>query len=159
MQRLLDALPKLEVVHQTGARHGDSTMEAYRRAGGPDARVTVTPYLDDMAGQFAAADLIVCRSGASTMAELAAAGKASVLVPFPQAADDHQRKNADVFVSAGAAEMVVEAELNEERLLDVLSGLLKDDAGRKTMGERARGLAHPEAVREIGKMVMELARR
>jgi len=120
--------------------------------------VMVTRYLDDMAGQFAAADLILCRSGASTMAELAAAGRASVLVPFPQAADDHQRKNADVFVAAGAAEMIVEAELSEERLLRVLSELLREDARRETMGARARGLAHPDAVREIGEMVVELAR-
>jgi len=158
MARLLGSFPELEVVHQTGARHGDSTTEAYAHIGGPFEHVMVTRYLDDMAGQFAAADLILCRSGASTMAELAAAGRASVLVPFPQAADDHQRKNADVFVAAGAAEMIVEAELSEERLLRVLSELLREDARRETMGARARGLAHPDAVREIGEMVVELAR-
>jgi UDP-N-acetylglucosamine--N-acetylmuramyl-(pentapeptide) pyrophosphoryl-undecaprenol N-acetylglucosamine transferase len=158
MQRLLDALPELDVVHQTGARHGASTVETYGRVGVGFERVLVTPYLDDMARQFGDADLIMCRSGASTMAELAAAGRASVLVPFPQAADDHQRKNADVFVAAGAAELIVEAELNEERLLEVLRGLLMDDARREAMGMRARGLAHPEAVREIGAMVVELAR-
>lgn len=156
--RLLDALPTLSVVHQTGGRHGASTVEAYERAGVGFERVRVAPYLDDMAAQFGEADLILCRSGASTMAELAAAGRASVLVPFPQAADDHQRKNADVFVAAGAAELVVEAELSEERLLGALSGLLMDDARREAMGVRARGLAHPEAVPEIGAMVLELAR-
>ena len=80
------------------------------------------------------------------MAELAAAGRAAVLVPFPQAADDHQRKNADVFVAAGAAEMVVEAELTEERLLEMLRNLLADDARREHMAEQARKLAHPDAV-------------
>jgi UDP-N-acetylglucosamine--N-acetylmuramyl-(pentapeptide) pyrophosphoryl-undecaprenol N-acetylglucosamine transferase len=157
--RLLDKFPALDVVHQTGGRHGASTTEAYERAGVGLQRVRVTPYLDDMVEQIAAADLILCRSGASTVAELAAAGKAAVLVPFPQAADDHQRKNADAFVAAGAAEMVVEAELDEARLLGVLRDLLSDDTRRGEMGRRARGLAHPEAVRKIGLMVAGLVRR
>ena len=156
MQRLLDAFPELEVVHQTGARHGESTLETYKRLGVGFERLVVTPYLDDMPRQFGDADLILCRSGASSVAELAAAGKAAVLVPFPQAADDHQRKNADAFVAAGAAELIVEAELSEERLLGVLSGLLGDDGRRAEMGRRARGLAHPAAVREIGLMVVGL---
>ena len=91
------------------------------------------------------------------MAELAAAGKASVLVPFPQAADDHQRKNADVFVAAGAAELIVEAELTEEGLLGTLRELLGDGPRLSMMGARARGLGHPEAVRVIGEMVVEIA--
>jgi UDP-N-acetylglucosamine--N-acetylmuramyl-(pentapeptide) pyrophosphoryl-undecaprenol N-acetylglucosamine transferase len=157
--RLLEEFPELDVVHQTGGRHGAATKEAYERAGVGFERVRVTPYLDDMVEQIGAADLILCRSGASTVAELAAAGKAAVLVPFPQAADDHQRKNADAFVAAGAAEMIVEAELDEARLLGVLRGLLSDDARRAEMGGRARGLAHPEAVREIGEMAAGLARR
>ena len=118
-------------------------------------RVRVTPYLDGMVEEVAAADLILCRSGASTVAELAA-GRAAVLVPFPQAADDHQRKNADAFVAADAAELIVESELSEERLLEVLRGLLADDGRRTEMGRRARGLAHPDAVREIGAMVAGL---
>jgi len=159
MQRLLDAFPELNVVHQTGARHGKSTLEIYKRLGVGFERLVVTPYLDDMPRQFGDADLILCRSGASSVAELAAAGKAAVLVPFPQAADDHQRKNADAFVAAGAAELIVEAELSEERLLEVLSGLLGDDGRRAEMGRRALGLAHPEAVREIGLMVVGLVGR
>lgn len=157
MDRLLHSLPTLEVVHQTGGRHGETTLALYESAGLSFDRVTVTPYLNDMAAQFAAADLILCRSGASTMAELSAAGRASVLVPFPQAADDHQRKNADVFVTAGAAEMIVESTLTEERLLQALQRLLADDAHLQKMGERARTLAHPDAVKVIGKMVTELA--
>jgi UDP-N-acetylglucosamine--N-acetylmuramyl-(pentapeptide) pyrophosphoryl-undecaprenol N-acetylglucosamine transferase len=157
MARLLEEFPELEVVHQTGARHGVSTNETYERIGIRSERLTVTPYLDDMASQFGAADLILCRSGASTMAELAAAGKASLLVPFPQAADDHQRKNADAFVAAGAAELIVETELTPEGLLEELRELLSEDARREEMGERARGLAHPDAVREIGAMVAELS--
>ena len=159
MARLLDEFPGLDVVHQTGARHGESTVETYRRLGVGLERVLVTSYLDDMPKQFGDADLILCRSGASSVAELAAAGKAAVLVPFPQAADDHQRKNADAFVAAGAAVLIVEAELSEERLLSVFGELLREDARRAQMGVLARGLAHPEAVREIGTMVVGLARR
>lgn len=159
MERLLNTVPALDVVHQTGGRHGESTLAIYHCVGVGLERVKVTPYLDDMAAQFAAADLILCRSGASTIAELSAAGRASVLVPFPQAADDHQRKNADAFVAAGAAEMIVEAELNEERLLNTLQQLLADDSRRQEMGERARALAHPAAVEVIGEMVLQLANR
>jgi len=159
MERLLQTFPTLDVVHQTGGRHGDATLAIYRSLGVSLERVTVTPYLDDMAAQFAAADLILCRSGASTIAELAAAGRASVLVPFPQAADDHQRKNADAFVAAGAAEMIVESSLNEERLLQVFRNLLADDARREQMSESARTLAHPGAVRSIAEMVLQLAKR
>ena len=157
MERLLNDFPSLDVVHQTGGRHGDSTLAIYQSVGVGLERVRVTPYLDDMAAQFAAANLILCRSGASTIAELSAAGRASVLVPFPQAADDHQRKNADVFVAAGAAEMIVEAELSEDRLLEVLRQLLAEDVRRQEMGERARALAHPDAVKVIGEMVLRLA--
>ncbi|HEY6374768.1 MAG TPA: undecaprenyldiphospho-muramoylpentapeptide beta-N-acetylglucosaminyltransferase [Edaphobacter sp.] len=160
---LLKKFPVLEIVHQAGGRHGVSTNEAYERAGllgePSGQRVRVQPYLNEMVEEVAAADLILCRSGASSVAELAAAGRAAVLVPFPQAADDHQRKNADVFVSAGAAEMIVESELDDERLLGTLRGLLGDDARRAEMGRRARALAHPEAVQEIGAMVVDLAKR
>jgi UDP-N-acetylglucosamine--N-acetylmuramyl-(pentapeptide) pyrophosphoryl-undecaprenol N-acetylglucosamine transferase len=157
--RLLEAIPELEIVHQTGGRHEASTRELYERAGlSTEARLRVQPYLDDMVGEFAQADLMLCRSGASTMAELAAAGKASLLVPFPQAADDHQRKNADVFVAAEAAELIVESELTEDRLLSALRGMLLDGDWLMAMGERARGLAHLNAVEEIGKMVVGIAR-
>jgi UDP-N-acetylglucosamine--N-acetylmuramyl-(pentapeptide) pyrophosphoryl-undecaprenol N-acetylglucosamine transferase len=158
--RLLEAVPGLEIVHQAGGRHGESTREAYEQAGlpGDGGRVRVQPYLDDMVGEFAEADLMLCRSGASTMAELGAAGKPSVLVPFPQAADDHQRKNADVFVAAGAAELIVEAELSGEGLLETLGELLRDGARLERMGARAKLLAHPDAVEVIGGMVLGLAK-
>jgi UDP-N-acetylglucosamine--N-acetylmuramyl-(pentapeptide) pyrophosphoryl-undecaprenol N-acetylglucosamine transferase len=159
---LLEAVPGLEIVHQAGGRHGDSAKEAYEQAGlageKVGRRVRVQPYLDDMVGEFAEADLMLCRSGASTMAELAAAGKPSVLVPFPQAADDHQRKNADVFVAAGAAELMVEAELSEEGLLATLRELLMDEPRLERIGKRARALAHSDAVQVIGEMVVGLAR-
>jgi UDP-N-acetylglucosamine--N-acetylmuramyl-(pentapeptide) pyrophosphoryl-undecaprenol N-acetylglucosamine transferase len=157
MDQLLERFPALTVVHQTGARHAETTLAAYREAGIGFERLTVTPYLDDMAAQFAAADLILCRSGASSVAEVAAAGRAAVLIPFPYAADDHQVMNAEAFVAAGAAEMIVEAEVTPERLLALLTELLSDDRRRSGMGARARALAHPEAVREIAGMAVHLA--
>lgn len=158
MTRLLDTVRGLEVLHQTGARHGDATVEAYKQAGVEFERVEVLPYLNDMAGAFRDADLILCRSGASSVAELAAAGRPAVLVPFPQAADDHQRKNADAFVSAGAAELLVEADLTDDRLLHVITTLLSDDQRLEQMGAKARMLAHPDAVSVIGGMVAGLKR-
>jgi UDP-N-acetylglucosamine--N-acetylmuramyl-(pentapeptide) pyrophosphoryl-undecaprenol N-acetylglucosamine transferase len=161
---LLKKFPDLEILHQAGGRHADSTAQAYEAAGlmgeRGQRRVTVKPYLDDMPAEFAAADLILCRSGASTVAELGAAGKASLLVPFALAADDHQRKNAEVFRAAGAASMMTEAELADpESLLGELGDLLAEPEKLRTMGERARTLARPGAVKEIGAMVMELAQK
>lgn len=157
MGQLLARFPELTVIHQTGARHLETTLAAYHETGIGFERLTVTPYLDDMAAQFAAADVILCRSGASSVAEVAASGRAAVLIPFPQAADDHQRKNAEAFVAAGAAELIVEAELTPDRLLGVLSELLSDDRRRAVMGARARAMAHPDAVREIAGMAVSLA--
>ncbi len=91
------------------------------------------------------------------MAELAAAGKPSLLVPFAQATDDHQRKNADAFVAAGAAKMLLESELNPHRLIDTLQALLSNETALAAMGDSARGLAHRDAVAVIGSMVKELA--
>jgi UDP-N-acetylglucosamine--N-acetylmuramyl-(pentapeptide) pyrophosphoryl-undecaprenol N-acetylglucosamine transferase len=159
---LLERLPDLEIVHQVGGRHGQTTAEAYEAAGvigeRVGRRVRIQPYLDDMPGEFAAADLILCRSGASTVAELAAAGKASLLVPFALASDDHQRKNAEVFREAGAARMLTETELGDsEALLGELTALLADPEALRKMGERARKLARPDAVRDIAGMVVGLA--
>src|SRR5208283_1867270 len=121
-------------------------------------RVCVQPYLDQMPREFAAADLLLCRSGASTMAELGAAGRASLLVPFAHAADDHQRRNAEVFCNAGAARMLTEAELADpDRLLHELTALLADPVELQAMGEQARTLAHPDAARQIASMVVDLA--
>jgi UDP-N-acetylglucosamine--N-acetylmuramyl-(pentapeptide) pyrophosphoryl-undecaprenol N-acetylglucosamine transferase len=160
-QRLLDQIADLEILHQAGARAAQSTAEAYARAGlAGQQRVRVQPYLNQMPREFAAADLILCRSGASTMAELGAAGRASLLVPFALAADDHQRRNAEVFLQAGAARMLTEAELADpERLLNELSALLTDPLVLRAMGERARTLARPDAAHEIASMVVDLARR
>jgi UDP-N-acetylglucosamine--N-acetylmuramyl-(pentapeptide) pyrophosphoryl-undecaprenol N-acetylglucosamine transferase len=162
--RLLERFTDLEIVHQAGARHAESTAEAYARAGltveQVAQRVRVQPYLDQMPREFAAADLLLCRSGASTMAELGAAGRASLLVPFALAADDHQCRNAEVFLQAGAARMLTEAELADpQRLLDELARLLADPKELRAMGERARTLVRPDAARQIASMILDLARR
>ena len=155
---LLEEFTGLSLVHQTGPRGEAATRAAYVASGARADGWQVMAYLEDMPERFAEADLVLCRSGASTMAELAAAGRAAVLVPFPQAADDHQTKNAAVFAAAGAAELLVEAEMTAERLLEALRGVLGDAGRLERMGALARALAHPDAVREIGAMVVGLQR-
>jgi UDP-N-acetylglucosamine--N-acetylmuramyl-(pentapeptide) pyrophosphoryl-undecaprenol N-acetylglucosamine transferase len=159
VRRLLEYVPGLTILHQTGKGQSESTEEAYRVSGADASRWTVAAYLDDMPRRFADADLILCRSGASTVAELAAAGRPAVLVPFPGAADDHQMKNAEVFARAGAAELRVQDsdEGMEGLLFGDLSVLLLRPGRLVEMGQRARELAHPEAVRVIGEMVRGIA--
>ncbi len=155
---LLRDTPGLTVLHQSGPRAEAATRQAYLETGADESRWQVSAYLDDMPARFNEADLILCRSGASTMAELAAAGKPSLLVPFAAATDDHQRKNAEVFVAAHAAQMIVESDLHAQRLLDTLRSLLLAPETLASMGTQARTLAHPAAVQTIAQMVLTLAR-
>jgi UDP-N-acetylglucosamine--N-acetylmuramyl-(pentapeptide) pyrophosphoryl-undecaprenol N-acetylglucosamine transferase len=155
---LLERFADLTVVHQAGGRHGDATAEAYVAAEVPMERVRVQPYLAAMVEEIAEADVILCRSGASSVAELAAAGRASVLVPFAAAADDHQKKNAEALVEAGAAVMILETELEPDRVLAEVSALLESEKLRLRMGDAARRLAHPDAAAEIAAMCLGLAR-
>ncbi len=155
---LLAAVPGLTVLHQAGARHAESTQAAYAASGADPARWQVHAFLDDMPVRFAAADLLLARSGASTVAELAAAGKPAVLVPFPQATDDHQRRNAEVFADANAAIMILEAELTPDRLLRELTHLLASPDQLAVMSESACTLAHPDAAEVIAGMVRDIAR-
>jgi len=158
VQKLLDAVPGLTIVHQAGARHALATQAAYAASGTDASRWMVCAFLDDMPAQYAAADLILCRSG-STVAELCAAGKPALLVPFPAAADDHQRKNAEVLANAGAAVMRIEAGLTAEDLLQELVDLLMDPARLDAMSARAKAMARPGAVERIAAMVEGLGRR
>jgi UDP-N-acetylglucosamine--N-acetylmuramyl-(pentapeptide) pyrophosphoryl-undecaprenol N-acetylglucosamine transferase len=153
---LLDAVPGLTILHQAGARHAETTQAAYAAGGAPPGRWQVQAFLEDMPRQFAASDLILARSGASTVAELAASGKPSLLVPFPQAADDHQRKNAEVLVQGGAAKMLLEHEMTAPSLLEVLTGLLENRDALRAMSAHARAFAHPGAARRIAEMVSAL---
>ncbi len=154
---LLDAVSGLTILHQAGARHAETTEAAYAASGAPADRWRVQPFLEDMPQQFAAADLVLARSGASTVAELAASGKPSLLVPFPQAADDHQRKNAEVLVQGGAAAMLLEQDMTAAALLESLKGLLGNPGKLQQMAAAARTYAHPGAAAKIAGMVAQLA--
>ena len=154
---LLDNVPGLTILHQAGARHAETAYAAYAASGAAQDRWQVQAFLEDMPKQFAASDLILARSGASTVAELAASGKPSLLVPFPQAADDHQRKNAEVLVKGGAAMMLLEHEMTGATLLEALSGLLKNREKLGAMATCARTFAHPQAAERIAEMVAGLA--
>jgi UDP-N-acetylglucosamine--N-acetylmuramyl-(pentapeptide) pyrophosphoryl-undecaprenol N-acetylglucosamine transferase len=155
--QLLGTVAGLTILHQSGPRQLEATRSAYLNSRAPGDRYRVSAFLDDMPLCFAAADLVLARSGASTVAELAAAGKPSLLVPFPRAADDHQRKNADVMVKAGAAELLLESNLNEETLLAALVALFADRERLTAMSLKARSQAHPEAASKIAERIAELA--
>ncbi len=156
--RLLRRLPTLRIVHQSGPRHLETTRAAYALGEMDPARWRVEAFLTDMPAQYAAADLVLARSG-STVAELCAAGRPSLLVPFPQAADDHQRKNAEVLVGAGAAEMLLQRDATAETLEAALFALLGDEARRSKMGACARAMGRPGALERIAGMVVGLAGR
>jgi UDP-N-acetylglucosamine--N-acetylmuramyl-(pentapeptide) pyrophosphoryl-undecaprenol N-acetylglucosamine transferase len=157
---LMEEVPGLRILHQAGAKFAEPVEAAYGASGADATRWEVAAFLEDMPRRFADADLILCRSGASTVAELAAAGKAAVLVPLPTAADNHQLKNAEVFVAAGAAVLRVQSgdAAMESFLSSDLAALLLDPARRREMSRKVRGLAHPDAVRVIGEMVVGLVK-
>jgi UDP-N-acetylglucosamine--N-acetylmuramyl-(pentapeptide) pyrophosphoryl-undecaprenol N-acetylglucosamine transferase len=146
--------PDLDIVHQTGERELAQVREAYERAG---VAVRSVAYLDAVADEMTAADLVIARAGATTLAELAAAGRPAVLVPFPAATDDHQRKNARVVADAGAAVSIDEAELSGSRLAEVVDELLADGAKLTAMSHAMRGLARPDAAARIVDRLLELA--
>jgi UDP-N-acetylglucosamine--N-acetylmuramyl-(pentapeptide) pyrophosphoryl-undecaprenol N-acetylglucosamine transferase len=141
-----------EVVHQSGEKNIAALGRIYAGAG---LKAHLVPFIEDMAGAYAWADLVICRAGALTVAELAAAGVASILVPFPQAVDDHQTGNARFLSSAGAAILLPQRELNPERLA-LIGNLARDQLLQ--MAEKARALARPEATAAVAKACMELAR-
>ncbi len=154
---LLRGVPGLRILHQTGAGRELGVREAYLASGADPGRWETREFLSDMPAAFAEASLLLCRSGATTMAELAAAGRPSLLVPFPLAADDHQRRNAEAFARAGGAAMLLQSDLTRERLLAELGRLLGDAAGLMRMAAHARELARPDALERIGRMVAALA--
>ncbi|MBK1709288.1 undecaprenyldiphospho-muramoylpentapeptide beta-N-acetylglucosaminyltransferase [Marichromatium gracile] len=140
------------VRHQAGTRTLEEARAAYREAG---VEAEVVPFIDDMAAAYAWADLVVCRAGALTVSELAAAGVGAVLVPYPHAVDDHQRANAGYLVEAGAARLLPQTELTAERLGELLAELLGDRAALLAMAEAARGRARPEAAARIAARCLE----
>jgi UDP-N-acetylglucosamine--N-acetylmuramyl-(pentapeptide) pyrophosphoryl-undecaprenol N-acetylglucosamine transferase len=146
----------LAVTHQTGERDLELVRDAYRRAG---LAARVEPFLFAMHREVKDADLVVSRAGATTLAELTAAGKPALLVPLPTAADDHQRKNAEALVRAGAAEMIEQRSLTGESLADRIIALTGDAGRRAAMSQAARTLARPDAARAIADRVLQLAGR
>jgi UDP-N-acetylglucosamine--N-acetylmuramyl-(pentapeptide) pyrophosphoryl-undecaprenol N-acetylglucosamine transferase len=155
--QLLESVPGLTILHQAGGRHAEATLAAYQASGADPARWQVHAFLDDMPRRFEAADLVLARSGASTVAELAASGKPSLLIPFPQAADDHQRRNAEVLVRADAAAMLLEAGLTPATLASAVIDLLDHPGRLRSMSEQARSLAHPQAAQRIAEIVSTIA--
>jgi UDP-N-acetylglucosamine--N-acetylmuramyl-(pentapeptide) pyrophosphoryl-undecaprenol N-acetylglucosamine transferase len=151
---LRERLPRLHVVHQTGERDYNDAASAYAGAGDS---IEVFKFIDDMPAFFARADLLLCRSGASTVAEIAAAGKPAVFIPFPRAADDHQKRNAEALERAGAAVMIDESQLNRDGLVETVVSLLNDRPRLERMGQAARKLSHPNAARDIAAIAARIA--
>jgi UDP-N-acetylglucosamine--N-acetylmuramyl-(pentapeptide) pyrophosphoryl-undecaprenol N-acetylglucosamine transferase len=145
---------QLSITHQTGERDLEMVREGYRRAGF-DARVE--PFLYAMDREMREADLVVCRAGATTLAELTAAGRPSILVPLPTATDDHQRRNAQAMADAGAARVLDQRELTGDRLAADITSLFSDAAARTRMAAAARSLARPDAARAIVARILELS--
>jgi UDP-N-acetylglucosamine--N-acetylmuramyl-(pentapeptide) pyrophosphoryl-undecaprenol N-acetylglucosamine transferase len=139
------------VTHQSGAQHAAALEAAYAAAG---VRASTPSFIDDMAAAYAQADLAVCRAGATTVAELAAAGLPSILVPYPHAVDDHQTANARFLADAGAAVLVPQSELTAEGLAALIAGF--DRARLSEMAARARSIGRPDATEAVARACMEL---
>jgi UDP-N-acetylglucosamine--N-acetylmuramyl-(pentapeptide) pyrophosphoryl-undecaprenol N-acetylglucosamine transferase len=150
---LLPEETRPEVTHQAGAKHIETLRAGYAAAG---VTAEALAFIDDMAGRYGAADVVLCRAGALTVAELACAGVASILVPFPRAVDDHQTSNAKFLSVPGAAILLPQAELSAKRLADVLRGLTRERL--LEMAEKARTLGRPDATEAVARVCMELAK-
>jgi len=147
---------EMRVVHQTGESDYNEVHAAYARCG---IEAEVSPFLSNMAERFAWADLIVCRAGAITAAEVAAAGRAAIFIPFGRATDSHQLRNAQEMVKAGAGRLIAEPELNAERLAKEIFALLDQPGELAATAMKARSLSHPHAAREIVNLIEEAVRR
>lgn len=156
LPKLKQSLPELRIIHQTGQKDEQPTRDAYVQA---QVFGEVSAFIENMAQAFAKATVLVCRSGASTVAEVAAAGRVAVFIPFPHAADDHQKHNAQALVDAGAAVMIEQKDLTAERLHAALVELFGDRARLETMSAAARRMAHNDAAAEIGKLAYSIERK
>jgi len=145
----------VRIVHQAGASEFEPLREAFSKAG---LQGEVVPFISDMAAAFATADLVVSRSGAGAVSELAAAGKPSILVPFPFAADDHQTRNAEAMERGGAACLVRDADMNGEALVSVVREVAGAAGQLEKMAEAARQFAHPRAARTAADILEQVAR-
>jgi UDP-N-acetylglucosamine--N-acetylmuramyl-(pentapeptide) pyrophosphoryl-undecaprenol N-acetylglucosamine transferase len=154
LPRLAQAVPGLCIIHQTGEKDYVDAQAVYLKQMVP---AEVSPFIDDMPSAFARADLVLCRSGASTVAEITAAGKPAIFVPLPTAADDHQRHNAEALANGSAARLLPQAELSPDRLVAEVSSLLGDRTLLASMSDAARSFAHPDAAARIAAMAAQLA--
>jgi UDP-N-acetylglucosamine--N-acetylmuramyl-(pentapeptide) pyrophosphoryl-undecaprenol N-acetylglucosamine transferase len=151
---LVRRIPDLVLVHQTGERDRERVRADYAGAG---IAARAAAFFDPVAGEMKAADLVVCRAGATTLAELAASGRPAVLIPFPAATDDHQRKNAQVLVQGGAAVLIDERDLSGQRLAETIASLVADAGRRRAMGAAMRAFARRDAAARIADRILELA--
>jgi len=145
---------RLRITHQTGERDVEAVRAAYRKAG---VDAVVEPFLYDMGVRLREADVIVCRAGATALAEIAIAGKAAILIPLPTATDDHQRGNAEALAAAGAAEVLLQSEATGPAMAHRILALAADPEARERIGAAARRLARPDAARLIVDRALELA--
>jgi UDP-N-acetylglucosamine--N-acetylmuramyl-(pentapeptide) pyrophosphoryl-undecaprenol N-acetylglucosamine transferase len=152
--RLAAATPAVAITHQSGERDLEVVRDGYRRAG---LQARVEPFLFAMDREMKAADLVVCRSGATTLAELTASARPSILIPFPGATDDHQRRNAEALARVGAAQTIDQRELTGDRLATEILRLAANAGERRRMGQAAAQLARPDAAKLIVDRILELA--
>jgi UDP-N-acetylglucosamine--N-acetylmuramyl-(pentapeptide) pyrophosphoryl-undecaprenol N-acetylglucosamine transferase len=152
----LQGTRNLSFIHQTGTADYNAVRAAF---GNQWAGSEVCAFIDDIAGAFSRADLIICRAGAATVAELAAAGKASILVPYPSATDQHQLHNAKILERAGAAFVIEQKDLNPRQLVDCVTRLLGDSGKLARMEEGAKSLASPQATTRIADLIEELCHK
>ena len=146
--------PHLRLTHQTGDRDVEMVRDAYARAG---IQAEVEPFLYDMAARLSEADLVVCRAGATTVSELAAASKPAILIPLPTATDDHQRKNAEELANAGAADLLLQHDATGPVLARQILSLAADTGRRRRMADMVRTFARPDAAQVIASRVLQLA--
>jgi len=147
---------RLRIAHQTGERDYAAVLEAYAQTA---IEAEVAPFFSHMAERFVDADLIVCRSGAITVSEVAAAGRAAIFIPFGAATDSHQMRNAEELVRAGAARLIPEPELSGDRLVREILALIDHPARLMELGARARALARPHAAEKIVDLIEEVVRK
>ncbi len=147
-------MPDIHIIHQTGERDYAEAQAVYLRT---MISAEVSPFIEDMPGAFGRADVLLCRSGASTVAEVSAAGKSAIFIPLPTAADDHQAHNAAALAAANAARLLPQSELTSERLVKEMVAMLQDRPLLDAMAEEVRRFAHPDAAAEIAALAARVA--
>lgn len=155
---LKDYKPRLRIVHQTGELDFERVKNAYEKQGWAQEEVEVFPYIQNMPKHFAESDLIICRAGATTCAELAAAGRASIMIPLPTAADDHQRRNAEALQRIGATEMILQKDLRGQLLAGKIISFINFPERLEGMAQSIKKIAKKDAARKTADLIEEVAR-